>query len=134
MPEILYIIIGGAAMILSMKFAIDGLKKFSLFLKIIHDPDKPKHSKKSMWLSLIIYLLILFILGLLTSILSFFIVLVWIPVLLITWYYIKLWKYQGYSVLLLIGAFCADIVAVILLSPFLKSLLVMLLQKFGIYY
>ena len=106
-------------------------KKLSEFLKIISQPDKPKHSKKTMIFSLAIYLLILFIVVLLISIL--FIFLCVSPFLIyLTWHYIKLWKYHGYSVLLLLGTFCMVIAAAILVSPIFKTLLSELLLNFGV--
>lgn len=105
MPVFVYFLIGAIIFGLFLKFSIGGVKRMAKFVMLYDDPDAPKHSRKSMMLSVIPYFLILFVLVVLSSfgVLVFFVVLpAWLFTFYFTWHYMKLWKYHGYSVLLLL--------------------------------
>ena len=103
----LYFVVGAIIFGLFLKLSIDGVKKMSKFLMIYDEPDTPKHSRKSMMLSMIPYFVIMFWLAVFSTFgaLMFFVVLpAWLFFAFFTSHYLKLWKYHGYSVLLLL--FC----------------------------
>jgi len=101
----LYFLIGALIFGLFMKFSIEGIKKMAKFLMIYEFPDVPKHSKKSMRLSLVPLVIFLFVLAVGSSF-GAFVLFVMVPAWFFFFYfyshYIKLWKYHGYSVALLI--------------------------------
>lgn len=101
----IYFVIGAVLFGLILKISIDGTKKMANFLMIYDNPNIPKHSRKSMLLSLIPYFIILFALTELSSLntIMFFVIMpAWLFTFYFTSHYIKLWKYHGYSALLLI--------------------------------
>jgi len=81
--------------------------------------QRPKHSKKAMISSFFKYLLILFIMVLITTINAYIIIVMvfaWGFTLYFTYHYIKLWKYHGYSVFLLIFVTLAVVAGAFVLS------------------
>jgi len=132
-------IIGFAALFGGILFySISQVKRMGNFLKIYNDPDAPaesdydspvkrkrevreipKHSRKVMMSSLLIYLVILLLFILITTIHAYIIIAMFIPwlfMLYFTFHYIKLWKYHGYSVFLLIIMMLAVIAGSFMLS------------------
>ena len=124
--------VGTWAIILVLKFSIDQCKKLGMFLKIINSNDKKKHSGKIMFLSLIKYLV--FLIALITCTYEIFaacLIPLWLVVLYLTWYYIKLWKYQGYSVIILIVAVLSVGTVTFAVSGFIRQFIMFLTQNWG---
>ena len=126
MPVFVYFIIGALIFGLFLKFAIGGVKRAIKFLVIYDDPDAPKHSRKSMMLSVIPFFAILFCLTVLSTFgaLMFFVVLpAWLFTLYFLYHYLRLWKYHGYSVLLLLFVSLVWLAGCFVASPFVKEAL-----------
>ena len=124
MPVFIYFVIGAVIFGLFLKFSIDGVKKMAQFLMIYDYPDVPKHSRKSMMLSMIPHFIILFCLVVLSSfgVLLFFVVLpAWLFDLYFVSHYLKLWKYHGYSVPLLLFVSILWLVGCFAVSPFVRE-------------
>ena len=122
----LYFLIGAVLFGLFLKFSIGGVKRMAKFLMIYDtdDPDTKKHSGKAMFVSLIIYFVILFVLAVLTTyniIMGFVMVPAWLFTFYFTSHYIKLWKFQGNSVLLLIFLTLVVLIGSFALSPIVKE-------------
>ena len=106
MPVFIYFVIGAVIFGLLLKFAIDGVKKAIKFLMIYDDPDAPKHSRKSMMFSVLPFFAILFCLTVFSTFgaLMFFVVLpAWLFIFYFFYHYLRLWKYHGYSALVLVS-------------------------------
>ena len=130
--NIVGIIIGGAAIIALLMFSINELKKFGVFLKIRHEPGKPKHDRRTMTISFIKYLIVLFFVVLASGVFYLILIVVLPFAIYIIFNYIKLWKYHERSVLFFIGMTCAAIIAGAAISPFVKMGVEMLLLELGI--
>lgn len=99
-------------------------------MKITKSNENKKHSKEIMIVSLIKYLAVLFILVLCTyGIFIYPLIFVWLLTLFFSGYYIKLWKYQGYSILLLISISLSVIAASLLISPIIRQFLLTALKS-----
>jgi len=120
----LYFVVGALLFGLFLKFSIGGVKKMAAFLMIYDNPDVPKHSKKSMMLSMIPYFVALFLLAVFSTfgILAFFVM---VPAWLFTFYFIshyfRLWKYQGNSILLLLFISLLWIIGSFAVSSFVRE-------------
>jgi len=108
-------------------FLMKEKNKFWKFCDIYDDPDMRKHAPKIMYYSLIKYLSVIFILiAVLTAPYGLGVLLA--PLLVPTCYltgcmlaYIKLWKYHGYSVRLLLILSVAVIIISVQISPFVRA-------------
>jgi hypothetical protein len=117
-------ILGCWGIILALYFLITQLKSFAELTKVIESPGNIKHGKKTMFVSMVKYLAALFALTLFTyQIIAFALVPIWLIFIIVAWYYIKLWKYHGYSVPRLLIASGVVIIAAVLLRPFLLALI-----------
>ena len=120
----LYFVVGAIIFGLILKFSIDGVKKMAKFLMIYDEPDTPKHSRRSMMLSMIPYFAIMFWLVFFSTFgaLMFFVVLpAWLFFVFFTSHYLRLWKYHGHSVLLLLFFTLVWLAGAFALSPFVKE-------------
>ncbi|MCL2099308.1 MAG: hypothetical protein FWH24_02590 [Oscillospiraceae bacterium] len=116
------IIAGPWIIILVLRFGIWQFEKFGRFLQVMHNPDTPKHSMKTMVYSFITYSICLLGLTLCTfNILIFPMILIWGYASLFIYEYIKLWKYHGYSVPLFVVLSFAVITGSAVTSPFMRS-------------
>ena len=130
--DALWFILGSWVIILSLWLGIQELKKLGAFLKVMHSNAKIKHSRKIMRNSFIKYLAVLFILVLFTyEIFIYPMIPVWLLAIYMSLQYIRLWKYHGFSVVLLIVAACSGIIASIFISPFIYAGLAILMRRFG---
>jgi len=101
-----------------------GASMLNRFINIVRKSDEQKYCKKSMFLSFIKYQIFLFAFVFCTyKIFAFYMIPAWIVFLVISRFYIKIWKYQGYSVLFLIGSSAAIICLTILISPIIRMVL-----------
>jgi hypothetical protein len=117
-------VIGALIFGLFLKFSIGGVKRVIKFVMIYDDPDAPKHSRKSMMLSIIPYFIILFLLCVFSTFgpLVFFVVLpAWLFTFFFLYHYLRVWKYHGYSVLLLIFLSLLWLSGCFAVSPFAKQ-------------
>ncbi|MCL2096564.1 MAG: hypothetical protein FWH10_06635 [Oscillospiraceae bacterium] len=130
--QTLTFIAGPWAIIILLKFGIDELKKLGTFLSLRHSKTNQKHSKKTMIFSMVKYLIILAAMVLCTQgIFIYPMIPVWLFVIFTGSYYIKLWKYHGYSVLRLISAAFAIIVSAMLLRSIIWRLLGIIMSNWG---
>ena len=122
----------GLALILLIKLGIDEFKRLSNFLKIIHSNTNQKHSKKIMRISLVKYLLFLFILTVCThGIFIYPLIVVWLYCVYLSYYYIKLWKYHGHSAGLLIFVSLADIASAAVSAALVREYFGKFLSEWG---
>jgi len=116
-------IIAGIAVIPSvLYFLMKQRNKYRVFCDIYADPIMPKHSPKIMFYSLIKYLAVIFSLiaathGILIAPMLF----VWVMILIHVPAYIKLWKYHGYSVSVLLFLSGITVTVSVLLAPFARA-------------
>jgi len=123
--NLLAAIIGPMSIAFILKFAIDQLKQVGTFLEVMHNSGDIKYNRKTICFSLVKYLSVLFTLVLFTyKILAVALIPIWVFGLYVIWQYIKLWKYHGYSVILLLVASFAVVIAANLIRPLLLMLLI----------
>ena len=132
MMNFVYLAIGTWTIIMLLKFCIEQFKNLGAFLVVINSNDQKKHSEKVMFFSLVKYLIVIFVWVL--CIQSQLIFLVMFPFLVvgfyISYYYIKLWKYHGYSILILMiisfvvfaGAFVTNVLASKQIGNFIETI------------
>lgn len=123
---------GGIIMIPAFLYLlITQRRKFLLFYRVYNNPKAEKHTPKVMIYSLIKYIAVIFILLLVISISHNIIIMFMLPVYFLMLAYIfkyaKLWKYHGYSLLLLTGVSAVAVTASVLLSPFIRTVTQMLI-------
>jgi len=122
MKTFLYLLIGCIFFGLFLMVGISLVKKLGKFLIIYDNPDIPKHSRKTMTRSMIIYLGVLFIFTFASCVLFiYYLIPLWAATVYFTVHYIKLWKYHKRSVLFLIGMSLLTIIVSFVLSPFIKE-------------
>jgi len=132
MMNMVVFIAGPWLIILTLKAGIDECKKLGDFLKIIYSNDKRKHTKKAMMISLVKYLIFLFVLTIITyQVLAVYLVLAWLVVLYLSSFYVRLWKYQGLSLVLLIVPSAAVIALTVLLGDFVRQGFWFVMQNAG---
>ena len=122
----IYTLAGIFAIPACLYFLMSQKNNFTQFCDVYDNPDTQKHDPKVMFHSLIKYLAVIFIMtvivtapyGLGALLAPLFAVTVYLTTCIFS--YIKLWKYHGYSVPLLLGLSGAAVIISVLLSPFIR--------------
>ena len=110
-----------------MYFLMSQKNKFTRFCDIYDNPDTQKHPHKIMVRSLFKYLAVIFALTVIVTapygaavlLAPLFVSMLYIALCIRA--YIKLWKYHGYSVLLIISLSIITIIVSAALSPFIRA-------------
>ena len=110
--------------------------KFKRFCDIYDDPELRKHSPRIMFISLIKYLAVVFIM---TTVITapYGVAVILAPLIVATLMmivqiaqYFKLWKYHGYSVIMLTILSGVAITLSVFLSPFVRAIMWLILAFF----
>jgi len=124
--KFIIILTGIASVPAGFYFLMKQKNKFQVFCDIYDDPGMKKHEPKIMFISMIKYLAVVFVFtAVLTA--SYGVGVILAPLLIPACYiigcirlYIKLWKYHGYSVPLLICLSGVAVAVSVLFSPFFR--------------
>ena len=129
--RIIIILTGVATLPAGIYFLMKQKNKYQIFCDIYDDPVNPKHTTKIMFYSFIKYCALIFVLIIAAyGIFIYPMIIISLYILLHVPAYIKLWKYHGYSVPLLMIITGVMIAVSIILSPFVRTGVWMVIDAF----